>query len=284
MLALWPTPVRADQDRAQAQQLYERANEAYDKGRYAEAARLLLQADQRSPNDVTLAAALDAAAMGDDPSVALDAAERAHSRGGPDLIDKADHLRQQFADRVGRILVRCPAGKPCLARIDNVAVPTDRPVPQTVGKHYVERTVAGQIALDAVEVKARGLHEVSGWPEDSVNSDRPPAARSPASGRDGIAPAWFLIGLGATVAAGAGTVISGLDTRERHAAFRSDPSLEARDDGRAAQLRTNVLLGITGVCAGTTAVLALFTDWGSDNGQRAAVRIGPSSVAAALPF
>lgn len=96
---------------------------------------------------------------------------------------------------------------------------------------------------------------------------RSPAPRKPL-------PPW-VVGVGSALTAGlaVGTLVSGVDTLDARAAYDLDPTRERFDDGRARQLRTNVLLGVTLGTAALTAGLALFaTEWRAKVPARAAVR------------
>jgi hypothetical protein len=45
--------------------------------------------------------------------------------------------------------------------------------------------------------------------------------------------------------------------------------LEAYDDGRGLEMRTNVLLGATAIAATVTLLIAVFTDWSGGSEQEA---------------
>jgi nicotinamidase-related amidase len=83
-----------------------------------------------------------------------------------------------------------------------------------------------------------------------------------------------------TAVAGGVTVWSGLDTEKRYDSFaetRTDPGL--RDAGRAAQTRTNVLLGVTATAAVATAALGLFVvDFRSEQAPERSVQVSPGWV------
>ncbi len=82
---------------------------------------------------------------------------------------------------------------------------------------------------------------------------------------------FFWAGLGLTVAAGGATAISGFEAQKHPgtAAVRADcvgqgTSCPEYQQGLSAQLRTNVLLGVTGGLGLVTAIVGLFlTQWGS---------------------
>jgi hypothetical protein len=93
----------------------------------------------------------------------------------------------------------------------------------------------------------------------------PPPSKKP------FGPLVFFIAGGVTVAAGAATIVSGIDTVNnpgtdavRQQCAGKDDSCPAYKDGRSAQLRTNILLGVTIGAAVVTGVIGLFfTEWGS---------------------
>src|SRR5262249_37417131 len=89
-----------------------------------------------------------------------------------------------------------------------------------------------------------------------VAADR--GSPSPASSARGIAPTWFWIGAGLTVALAAGTTASGVDTLAKHNDYLGTRDAAGYDAGRAAQTRTNVLLVSTGVVGVVTVALGLF--------------------------
>jgi hypothetical protein len=107
--------------------------------------------------------------------------------------------------------------------------------------------------------------------------ETPPASRKP------LGPVVFFIGAGVTVAAGAATIVSGIDTKNnpgvdtvRSECAGKDETCPAYQDGRAAQLRTNILLGATiGVGLVTGVIGLFFTDWkGSPAKSSAASKVG----------
>jgi hypothetical protein len=101
-----------------------------------------------------------------------------------------------------------------------------------------------------------------------------PAVASPVAGSDGgrekpLSPVVFYLAAGLTVAAGGATVLSGIDAKNnpgvdavRRACAGKDESCPAYQDGKSAETRTNVLLGVTVGGAVITGVLGLFfTQW-----------------------
>jgi len=85
----------------------------------------------------------------------------------------------------------------------------------------------------------------------------PPLVHSGAA--DPPSPAWFWAGVATTTVLGAITVGSGMYAVNLHDRFESDRASTAlAESGRAAELRTNVLLVTTGVFALATATLGFF--------------------------
>ena len=86
--------------------------------------------------------------------------------------------------------------------------------------------------------------------------------------RKGISPAFFGVSLGATVAMGAATIWSGVDTQTNPgvaavmaACLGKGPTCSLYQEGLAKQNRTNALIGTTAATGAVTIVLAVFTNW-----------------------
>jgi hypothetical protein len=91
----------------------------------------------------------------------------------------------------------------------------------------------------------------------------------------GLPPAVFLASAGATVVAGGLLLWSGLDTLAGVDDYEAMPTQEGLDAGRAKELRTNVLIGVTAALGATTLVLLLLTDWGGDDGPSVRAAVAP---------
>jgi len=98
-----------------------------------------------------------------------------------------------------------------------------------------------------------------------VTGDKPPPSTKP------LGPVVFFVALGVTAAVGAGTIVSGIDAKNnpgvdavRRACAGKDESCPEYQDGRSAETRTNILLGVTIGAAAITGVIGVFfTQWSS---------------------
>jgi hypothetical protein len=72
------------------------------------------------------------------------------------------------------------------------------------------------------------------------------------------------VGTVLTAGAGATLIWSGVDTLDGVGPYEADPTPERLADGQSRELRTNVLIGVTGALAITTLVFAIVTDWDGD--------------------
>lgn len=93
------------------------------------------------------------------------------------------------------------------------------------------------------------------------------------AGSGGITPVVFIVGAGLTAVMGGVLIWSGVDTltaNDNYVLYTNSAGANVRDaeafyaSAVDAQLRTNVLIGVTGALAAATLVLAFFTDWDGD--------------------
>ena len=112
------------------------------------------------------------------------------------------------------------------------------------------------------------------------------SATAPPPSPKPLGPAVFYTGLGLTVVAAGVTVLSGLDAQNnpgadavRRNCVGLGESCPDYQKGRSAQLRTNILIGVSGGLGLATAVIGLFfTQWGapkSGEPARGGVRVEP---------
>jgi hypothetical protein len=239
--------------RERAAQLYDQGAAAYDAGDYDRALHALREADALAPNDVVLELALKAALQSTQPVTAMDTAGRAELRGGkfPALRQR---VRSRFGRQVGKVRIVCRACRPSLD-----GAPATPGVTRfvSIGQHEVSATSGGRQRTYSVRVSADALSELR------VDESPPAEARSLATPRAGISPAWFWLSVGMTAVLAGGTALSALDTRDRHETFERTPTRRTAEAGEDSQRRTNWLAAGTALAAaGTAAVGIVIVDWG----------------------
>jgi hypothetical protein len=286
----------ASTDASRARDAFERGSAAYRLGDYARAAAEYARADALDPNPAALRAALDAATLADDPVLGEELIERAERTPGDAPGAKTlDAARARFAHRTGRVVVRCPAGRACLATMDGAAFDPSQPRIVVAGLHTVAVQSDGAPEPRIVNVAADAVVEVvapAAAPASPPPPAPPPPSATPAvtpapdeSRSGGAPPVVFFVALGATVVAGGLTTWSALDTRSQHETFddqcAAHPTASCESlhsQGESAQTRTNVLLAVSGALAVTTATVGLLVHWGGAHGETVAlVPSGPGA-------
>lgn len=265
-------PAHADDDRTRARMAYDRGAAAFESGDFETAVRELTAADELVPSPTALAMALRSALRGDFPIASLELADRAERTTDPEVTSLAQEARRRYASRAGRLRVRCQGE--CTLAVDG------RPLEP--GKRQWLMPGSHELRADLGDEPERILHpKISAGDLTDMDLAPKPVAPKPMPKREhGLSPTWFWVGVGVTTVAAGATVWSGLDTNRRYDDFattRTDPSL--RDDGRAAETRTNVLLGVTAGAAIATAALGLFVvDFSSDSSKQGSLWVSPSGV------
>jgi hypothetical protein len=283
------------QDSAKAaREAYDEASEAYKRRDYEVAATLFGKADAIAPNPVALEQAIRAAVRADKPVLGMDLVRRALKREADGtLLEAAEEGRAAFQDRTGKLQVSCGS---CSVRVDEVAATPGRIQSLEVGWHLVELAGAGEPERRMVQVHARKTTRVSprGEPASAAAAGQEPAAAKPsAAGQEpdagepatpeappkkpeksaaapkaavdrstGESPAWFWIGAGTTAAFGLATIVSAVDTGNRHDDYVKTPTPENADAGQSAQTRTHAFLGLTAATGVATVFIgALAVRW-----------------------
>lgn len=111
-----------------------------------------------------------------------------------------------------------------------------------------------------------------------IDKPAPPPPEKP------LGPVVFFIAAGVTIAAGAATIVSGIDAQNnpgkeavRRECAGKDESCTLYQEGQSAELRTNILLGATIGVAVVTGVIGLFfTQWSSD--KKTGIHLLPNGV------
>lgn len=298
------TPARADAatDRARARDAYDRATRAYDKGDYNTAAREYAEADLIAPTNASLEAALEAAIRADDPAQGQELVLRAATR----TLDKSTTAtvataRARFEGRAARILTECGAATTCVLSVDGVAKDPTRVLFVKHGPHTlvlqrdnerIERLV--DVRQSSMVFPPRSSDALAAQPaQGAAPPTTPPSVPSTAPDsrkNQGLSPVWFYGGAGLTAALAGLTIASALDTVSHHDKFRTagcvsgqgavSPSCDGLAlDGKSAELRTNVGVGVTAALAVTTATLGIFfVRWQKDETTRVSLGVRPGGA------
>lgn len=208
-------------------------------------------------------------------------------------------LLEEIAARYTRVEVRCD--QECVIEVDDAVVgdplfmldegrhvvratfdtgPVERVVEAVAGaSRTLEITAPPPVESDATPPRDTTTSEATSGTtgsatEGSAEVSRRDATRQRAPDDDagsGVHPAAF--GTFLALAAGAGGTLtwSGLDVLSRNDEYvasvdRGDLALARQQlaDGQDAELRTNILIGVTAGLGATAVLLAIFTDWGGD--------------------
>lgn len=312
-LALLVAPAVAAADEPSPERLKSAAEE-YDKGRRAyianefeQAATHFENAYRDAPRAEALRSAIRARGSAKQPARAATLAAFAQAKyaGDSGTIELANKTVQELSPSLHALVVRCQPECSVLSdgRLATLTEGTSQTVYLEPGAHEVIVAWSGDRSHKARVVgKAGGREELS--LTAPAEKKPPPAASGAASAsapaRDtpkepakGLHPVVFFVAGGVTLVAAGATVWSGLDTLEnpgkdavRRDCAGQDESCPTYQKGRDAQLRTNVLLGVTGGLALVTGVIGVFfTKWSS--GEKAAVApfvlIGGDAGNSALP-
>ncbi len=250
---------------SRAHDAYARGAAAYTQGDYARAARELAFADGLVPDAVTLRAALDAVTLADDPVLGSELLARARrDPGEPALAHAAAVAAERFAHRTGTIVVRCDD---CLALIDGAPARVAEPNVVLPGVHTVTVQRRRSPESRLVSVAADETREVLVHNREPMADHSAPA---PAPEATGLSPVWFVAAVGATLALGAVTVWSAVDTASDHSSFESARCPQVgtvrcaslASSGEAAQTRTGWLtVGSAAAALGTAALGGFGVRW-----------------------
>ncbi|HEX6766987.1 MAG TPA: hypothetical protein VF103_15935 [Polyangiaceae bacterium] len=291
-----PTPEQVQA----AAEAFDHGRDAYKAGRYGEAAEQFERADSNAPSATALELAIKARDKAGDLdraatlallAVELYASEVQSEETGLGKI--APPLLERARKELYELDVQC--SEPCQL-VDGKKLVHGEPVAQRViflsdGQHDLVagwsegRTqtksvtatagASGEVAFEAPPVPA-GEPEAKPEVAAAKPSEAPVDEGPKKSG--GWSPTVFFVGAGLTVAAAGVTVWSGIDTKNNPGAERvknecaaGDTNCELYKEGRSKQLRTNVLIGVTGALAvGTALIGALAVDWGGKPAETSA--------------
>jgi hypothetical protein len=269
-----------------AAEAFDRGRDAYKEEHFAEAAGQFERADASAPSATALSLAIKARDRAGDLDRAGTLASLALERypDDPDIQKIAPEVLQRAGASLFELKVSC--SEPCeLAdgtKIVHGVAAKERTLFLTEGSHSlragfpdgrsesksVDATVAGSGQVSF----AGPAPEVADAPEPEPESveppPEPPIDEAPKSS-EGLPPVLFFAGLGATAVAGGITIWSGLDTvnnpgaeRVKLECVRGDKECSVYKDGRARQVRTNILIGVTATLGVATGVVGALVNWG----------------------
>lgn len=267
-----------EEPRKAAAASFTRGEQAFTEGDFLRAAELFDAAYAAAPHHAALWNAARAYhRAGEDVKATTRYAQylKEAPTGNPDR-DSATTALRELSARVGRIDIYAP-GVDNL-RVDGAALAASSAYVNP-GTHLIAGRVGERALAKSVTVLAGATVSVALSPEPSEKPVTPPPLPPPAAVTIVMAPPspppppvsrWLSPG-GITVATGGAltvialgvTIFSGADTlaaRKRFDDFPSQPNLES---GRARQLRTNVLIGVTAGLGALTGAAAVFLmNWG----------------------
>lgn len=294
-----PTPA---QIRAAAE-AFDLGREAYQRDDYVNAAEQFERADSQAPSETALEYAIRARdkAQQLDRAATLAVLARERHPNGASLSKLVPGLIERAKRELYELTVTC--AEPCELAVGGKIV---HGMPARTRVVYLP---AGEVTVRAGFSEDRGtsatVRAVAGAqgsvhfdvpvPEPAPAVTPPPAPPPPvdvapqAEASSGWSPTVFWIGAGLTVAAGAATIWSGVDTlnnpgeeRVGRECPRGDTSCPLYQQGLESQRRTNILIGVTaGLGVGTILVGTLWTDWGArdertgTNRKQTASRVRP---------
>ncbi len=269
-----------------ASDAYDQANVAFQERRFDEAALGFATADKLEPNPVALESALKASIAADDPAIGMEIVTRAESRPpSARVAPLAKQAREAFEKRAGRLGVSCPSEPRCVVRVDGRK--------REIGARFWVR--AGTKVVEVVLPEAALSHQVDVMAGSEVDFAVPkyekpkPKPKAPPAPPMALPPPrvidekptgahpGFAIATGALFLGAAGvTIWSGIDTLQIHSDF---VHLEATaEEGKSAQLRTNIMLGVTGGGALAFTIVAVLTDWKAFSRAKAPASNRPSDL------
>lgn len=248
---------------------------AYQEGDYPTALQQFREAFKYKPHP---AVGLNLALAESKNGMLLEAIARfdeviAHPEASDKLREAAKRERDTVEGNLAVLMLDVTSGGNVSATVDGAPMLGNPPsVRLNPGTHHMRVTEGDQVLLErnvSLGLGERLRIAVQRSSEVKVVVPPKPKPRPKPKPKSGVDPVWLYASAGTTVALGALTLWSGLDTRSDYNNFKRDlPTLPQDeinrrvDDGNGKETRTNVLLGVTTLAAAGTAVLGIwFVDW-----------------------
>jgi len=295
---------------------FDRGREAYKSGDAVAAADAFEQADSQAASPIALEYAIRSRDKAGqlDRAATLSALAKERHPGEAALETLADDVLERARRELYELSVTCSEtcelvvdgklihGKSSLERVIFLSEGSHTLRAGFSGARDASKTVdavggeSGDVRFDApdedAEARGSGTDDFETSEEPERERERRPVEPEPRES-SGWSPGVFWVGTGLTVALGAATLWSGLDTvknpgeDEVKEACREgrDDCQSLYDDGRSRQSRTNILLGATaGVGILTVIIGAAATDWGDDHADDVARRAPKKTKAGIEPW
>jgi hypothetical protein len=275
-------------DRAAAGSDVQKGTAAMTAKRFRAAAELFESAFKRVPEPKTLFSAATAWQKNGDSARAANAYAR-YLKEAPEKAparEKAKKELDALSAKLGQLAIKAEGASQVSVDNEPLELPLAPIVYVNTGAHELEakfgdKTVTQPTTATAGAV-ANVLLVVPPEPKVAppvVAAPAPVAKPPPEERRKPLPPLVVYIGAGAAVLVGGLTVISALDVSSQKDTFDAQRTQENLDAGRDKQLRTNILLAVTGGIVVFTGVAAiLLVDWKGRSGENVKVGAGPGAV------
>jgi hypothetical protein len=304
-----PTPDCPEQDTTVCgRRHFEAGTAAFEKNDFTTAAAEFEAAlKQRAHPVIRFNLAISMARLGH-PSAAIELLKlvQADAEADKDLVGRAERERKDAEGALSRVSFKLSDPGREQVELDGKPVKLDTPGDLAIdpGPHHVRIISGNAVVLDQdlelspgervelrVGERSRRIDVVvvPDAPAPPKKQVAPPPPPPPPSTRR-LSPVYFIAGAGATAVLTGLTIWSGLDTNSAYRDYQRDLPMLSRADadervrnGHALELRTNLLLAGSLVCAAGTAALGIwFVDF--SGGKRASVGVTPNGVALAGKF
>jgi hypothetical protein len=286
---LFAAPLRAQTPEriAAAAEEFEQGRRAYLAKEYAEAAAHFENAYRDAPRAETLRLAIRARRDAKQPARAATLAALAREQYNDEATTKyANETLDLFASELAQYSVTCSS--PCTitsdGRVVTQSAATSHKLFLDPGAHDLGVGFGAEGSISKkVDGKKGGAETLSFAPERLEKPPPPPPIHTEQPTKP-FGPLVFFVASGITLALGAATIVSGIDTRNdpgpdavREACAGQDESCPLYQEGEEKETRTNILLGATVGAAVVTGVIGLFlTQWSV---PKSALRVNPRGLA-----
>lgn len=286
-----------------AAERFDEGRDAYKAGAFAEAAEHFEAADRRAPSASALGLAMRSRDEAGQLLRAANLAELALARYPDDaeLTERAKEIISSAVSSGARVHIGCEPACDMVVdrRLSHGGLQSNWVLYLEPGPHVLSANFSGRgVVSKEVQVEVGETTEYAFQPPKPTVEMPPrvapappvlPPRRAPVEVQKRLSPTWFWIGVGVTSALTAATIWSGIDAQNnpgpdavRRECVGQGESCPLYQQGQRAELRTNVLIGVTAASAVATVALgALFTDFSV---VRASPQVGHGNTARLRPW